>query len=51
MKNKIEVNQKNHDEQIAKIIEELEEKMSVLKDLNADLLQKTQEEHEIKVRY
>ncbi|EFO97874.1 hypothetical protein CRE_16111 [Caenorhabditis remanei] len=50
MKNKIELNQKNHDEQIAKIIEELEEKMSVLKDLNADLLQKAQEEHEIKMK-
>ena len=50
MKSKIEINQKNHDEQIAKRIEEHEEKMSVLKDKNAECLKTAKEENEAKVR-
>ncbi|EFO97869.1 hypothetical protein CRE_16113 [Caenorhabditis remanei] len=49
MKNKIENNQKNHDEQIAKIIEEHEENMSVLKDRNAECLKTATEDHEVKI--
>ncbi|KAF1754204.1 hypothetical protein GCK72_020764 [Caenorhabditis remanei] len=49
MKSKIEINQKNHDEQIAKRIEEHEEKMSVLKDKNAECLKTAKEENEAKM--
>ncbi|EFO97880.1 hypothetical protein CRE_16109 [Caenorhabditis remanei] len=49
IKSKIEINQKNHDEQIANRIEEHEEKMSVLKDKNAECLKTAKEDHEAKM--
>ncbi|EFO97810.1 hypothetical protein CRE_16112 [Caenorhabditis remanei] len=49
MKNNIKINQKNHDEQIAKIIKEHEEKMSVLKENNAECLKTAKEKHKAKM--
>ena len=40
MKNKIEVNQKNHDEHLAKNIKTFEEGLAILKDELADFFQK-----------